>query len=261
MIGTIKKWMSNSEEQIEMSEQELYEQIRQHPLPKHIGIIMDGNGRWAKKRGLPRTAGHAAGMKRVREVIRAANDLGIQVLTLYSFSTENFKRPKEEVEYLMKLPSQFLKTDLQELIDRNVKVQMLGDIKRTPSYTQSALHEFEVRTAHNTGMVLNFAISYGSRDEILQAVREIIEEVEKGNIDKEQITEEVMSNHLLTKGLPDPDLIIRSSGEIRISNFLLWQLAYSELWFTEELWPDFSKKIFYQAIYDYQKRNRRYGAV
>lgn len=261
MISTFKKWVSGPTTEQVLSEQELYEQIQKHPVPEHIGIIMDGNGRWAKKRGLPRTAGHAAGMKRVRETIRTASDLGIKALTLYSFSTENFKRPKDEVEYLMKLPIEFLRTDLQELIDRNVKVQMLGDKEKTPSYTQSALREFEVQTEHNTGMILNFAISYGSRDEILQAVREIIEEVEKGNIDKDQITEQVMSDHLLTRGLPDPDLIIRSSGEIRISNFLLWQLAYSELWFTEELWPDFSKKIFYQAILDFQKRNRRYGAV
>lgn len=259
MIETWKKWVTNPEK--ELSEEELLEQIQRAPLPQHIGIIMDGNGRWAKKRGLPRTAGHAAGLKRVREVIRAANELGIQALTLYSFSTENFKRPKKEVEYLMKLPTEFLKTDLQDLVEGNVKVQMLGDLTLTPSYTQSALYEFVKQTKNNTGMILNFAISYGSRAEIINAVRQIIEEVEKGNIDKDQITEELISQHLSTKGLPDPDLIIRSSGEIRISNFLLWQIAYSELWFTEVLWPDFSKKLFYQAIHDFQKRNRRYGAV
>lgn len=230
-------------------------------LPKHVAIITDGNGRWARKRGLPRTAGHAAGMRRVRETIRAANDLGIEVLTFYSFSTENWKRPKEEVDYLMKLPVEFLKTDLQELVDRNVKVQMLGEKKQTPTFTQQALLEFEEKTKHNTGMVLNFAINYGSRDEILFAVRQIIDDIEMGKIGKEDISEQAISDRLLTKGLPDPDLVIRSSGEIRISNFLLWQLAYSELWFTEALWPDFTKETFFQALQDYQARSRRYGSV
>jgi undecaprenyl diphosphate synthase len=230
-------------------------------LPKHVAIITDGNGRWAKKRGLPRTAGHAAGMRRVRETIRAANDLGIKVLTFYSFSTENWKRPKEEVEYLMKLPVEFLKTDLQELIDRNVKVQMLGAKQQTPSFTQKALTEFEEQTKHNTGMILNFAINYGSRDEILSSVKQIIDDIEMGNISKNDVSEQAISDRLLTKGLPDPDLVIRSSGEIRISNFLLWQIAYSELWFTEALWPDFTKEMLYRAIHDFQQRSRRYGSL
>lgn len=260
MIETIRRWVGNQfSEQI--SADELYKEIRKHPLPKHIGIITDGNGRWAKKRGLPRTAGHAAGMKRVREIIRAANDLGIEVLTFYSFSTENWKRPKDEVEYLMKLPKEFLKTDLKELVERNVKVQMLGDKSKTPSYTQEALMEFEEKTKENTGMILNFAINYGARDEILNAVRQIIDDVQKGNIGKEEINEQLMNQYLTTKGLPDPDLVIRTSGEIRVSNFLLWQIAYSELWFTPVLWPDFSKEHFYQAIYDFQQRSRRYGGV
>lgn len=244
-----------------LTTEELHELVKRHPLPKHVAIITDGNGRWAKKRGLPRTAGHAAGMRRVREIIRVANDLGIDALTFYSFSTENWKRPKEEVDYLMKLPGEFLKTDLQELIDRNVKVQMLGEKSKTPSFTQQALIQFEEETKHNDGMILNFAINYGSRDEILSAIRQIIDDVELGNIGKEEVTEQVVSDRLLTKGLPDPDLVIRSSGEIRISNFLLWQLAYSELWFTESLWPDFTKETFLQAISEYQRRSRRYGAV
>jgi undecaprenyl diphosphate synthase len=260
MIETIRRWVGNRPPE-QLREEDLYEEIRKHPLPKHIGIITDGNGRWAKNRGLPRTAGHAAGMKRVREIIRAANDLGIEVLTFYSFSTENWKRPKEEVEYLMKLPKEFLKTDLKELVERNVKVQMLGDKSKTPSYTQEALIEFEEKTKDNTGMILNFAINYGARDEILNAVRQIIDDVQKGNIGKEEITEELMNRYLTTKGLPDPDLIIRTSGEIRVSNFLLWQIAYSELWFTPVLWPDFTKVHFYQAIYDFQQRSRRYGGV
>jgi undecaprenyl diphosphate synthase len=241
--------------------EELIAKIRQSPLPEHVAIITDGNGRWAKKRGLPRTAGHAQGMKRVREIIRAADELGIKVLTFYSFSTENWKRPKDEVEYLMKLPSEFLKTDLKELIARNVKVQMLGEKSATPSYTQSALMEFEERTKHNTGLILNFAINYGSRDEILRAVRRMIDDVQNGHIDKDRIDEDLMNSYLLTRGLPDPDLVIRTSGEVRVSNFLLWQLAYSELLFTDVLWPDFTQEHFYLAIEDFQRRSRRFGAV
>lgn len=260
MIESLKR-LVNPDKKTGRTKEEILTSIRQAPLPQHVAIITDGNGRWAKKRGLPRTAGHAAGMKRVRETIRAADSLGIKVLTFYSFSTENWKRPQEEVEYLMKLPIEFLKTDLQELIDRNVKVQMLGKKSQTPSQTHRALLEFEEKTKHNTGLILNFAINYGSRDEIIQAVRQIIEEVEKGNIDKDQIDETVISSHLLTRGLPDPDLVIRTSGEIRVSNFLLWQLAYSELWFTDTLWPDFTPEYLYQAIEDFQRRSRRYGAV
>lgn len=259
MLKTFKRWVST--ENANLSKSDLLTEILKHPIPVHVGIITDGNGRWAKKRGLPRTAGHAAGMKRVREIIRAASRVGIQVLTFYSFSTENWKRPHEEVNYLMKLPMEFLRTDLDELIRQNVKVQMLGEIERTPAYTQSALRKFEEKTKNNTGLILNFAINYGARDEIIRAIQHIIDDVQKGNIVKEEINEELMSRYLLTKGLPDPDLIIRTSGEIRVSNFLLWQLAYSELWFTDELWPDFTEKMFYHAILDFQCRSRRYGAV
>lgn len=259
MIESIKRLVSMDKSEREIDE--ILESIKKAPLPKHVAIITDGNGRWAKKRGLPRTAGHAAGMRRVREVIRAADEAGIQVLTFYSFSTENWKRPKEEVDFLMKLPVEFLKTDLQELIDRNVKVQMLGDKDDTPSFTRKALIEFEEKTKNNTGLILNFAINYGARSEILQAVKKIIDDVQNGHIDKEQINDELMGQYLLTKGLPDPDLIIRTSGEIRVSNFLLWQLAYSELFFTDLLWPDFTAKHFYLAIEDFQNRSRRFGAV
>jgi len=259
MIESIKRLVSSDKK--ERNKEETLALIKEAPLPEHVAIITDGNGRWAKKRGLPRTAGHAAGMRRVREVIRAADDLGIKVLTFYSFSTENWKRPKEEVEYLMKLPVEFLKTDLQELIDRNVKVQMLGEKSETPSYTQAALIEFEEKTKNNTGLILNFAINYGSRSEILQAMKKIIDDVQNGHIDKEEIDEALMSRYLLTKGLPDPDLVIRTSGEIRVSNFLLWQLAYSELWFTDLLWPDFTAEHLYLAIEDFQHRSRRFGAV
>ncbi|TCS93170.1 isoprenyl transferase [Hazenella coriacea] len=260
MLESIKRFVGN-EKKPNRSKEELLATIKKSSLPQHIAIITDGNGRWAKKRGLPRTAGHAAGMKRVREAIRAADELGVKVLTFYSFSTENWKRPQEEVDYLMKLPIEFLKTDLKELIDRNVKVQMIGEKSKTPSKTQAALLEFEEKTKQNTGLILNFAINYGSRDEIILAFKEIIDEVQKGNIDKDNINEEIVSQHLLTRGLPDPDLVIRTSGEIRVSNFLLWQLAYSELWFTDALWPDFTPEMFYLAIEDFQRRSRRYGAV
>jgi undecaprenyl diphosphate synthase len=263
MIKSLKRFVSaeNPDKGAKRTKEELLESIKSAPLPEHVAIITDGNGRWAKKRGLPRTAGHAQGMKRVRETIRTADALGIKVLTFYSFSTENWKRPQDEVEYLMKLPIEFLKTDLNELIERNVKVQMLGEKSKTPSATQQALLAFEEKTKDNTGLILNFAINYGSRDEILQAVHRIIDDVQNGHIDKEQVNEQLMSQYLLTKGLPDPDLVIRTSGEIRVSNFLLWQLAYSELLFTDVLWPDFTDEIFYEAIEDFQRRSRRFGAV
>lgn len=260
MLDSIKRFVTTPTSSNHSTE-EILENIKKSPLPEHIAIIMDGNGRWAKKRGLPRTAGHAAGMIRLREMIRAVDELGIHVLTLYSFSTENWKRPKKEVDYLMKLPIKFLKSDLQELIERNVKVQMLGDVSETPKSTRAALMEFVDQTKENTGLTVNFAINYGARGEITTAVRQMVDDVLSGKLDKEQVNEEIFSKYLLTHGLPDPDLVIRTSGEIRISNFLLWQIAYSELWFTETLWPDFSKKLLYQAIDEFQKRSRRYGAV
>lgn len=260
MLDSIKR-LVNVPSSSNQTTEELIHQIKKTSLPKHVAIIMDGNGRWAKKRNLPRTAGHAAGMIRVREMIRAADELGIQVLTLYSFSTENWKRPKKEVEYLMKLPIEFLKSDLQELIERNVKVQMLGGVHETPDLTKSALMEFVNQTQHNTGLTLNFAINYGSRGEIVSAIQRMATDMASSKISKDQIDEQLVDQYLLTHDLPDPDLVIRTSGEIRISNFLLWQIAYSELFFTDVLWPDFAKKDFYLAIDEFQKRSRRYGAA
>jgi len=259
MLDSIKRFVNPTSSS--KSIDELTSRILKAPLPQHIAIIMDGNGRWAKKRGLPRTAGHAAGMLRVREVIRAVDELGIKVLTLYSFSTENWKRPKKEVEFLMKLPIQFLKTDLQELVDRNIRVQMLGELSATPSMTREALTQFVERTKENTGLIVNFAINYGARDEIVRAVHHVIDDILSGKIKKEQLDQSLFDQYLLTRGLPDPDLVIRTSGEIRISNFLLWQIAYSEFWFTDVLWPDFSKRLLLQAIQEFQNRSRRYGAV
>ena len=236
-------------------------EIQSNSIPRHVAIIMDGNGRWASRRGLPRVAGHREGMKTVRKITRAADDIGIEVLTLYAFSTENWKRPSEEVSYIMKLPVEFLATELPELVERNVRVTTMGSEEGLPEHTIRAVNKFKQETANNTGMILNFALNYGSRSEIVQTVRTLCERVENGEMKWNDITEEVVGNELLSSGLPDPDLLIRTSGEIRLSNFMLWQLAYAEMWFTDVLWPDFNEALFKEAIMTYQKRSRRYGSV
>jgi undecaprenyl diphosphate synthase len=230
-------------------------------IPSHIAIIMDGNGRWAKKRGLPRIAGHREGMNTVKQITHAAHDLGVHILTLYAFSTENWKRPKQEVDYLMRLPQEFLLFELDELNEKNVRVCMIGDEKGLPNFTVNAIKEAERKTAGNTGLVLNFALNYGSRAEIVRTVQYFAEEVKSGRLSTEEIQDRLVSSRLFTGGLPDPDLLIRTSGELRLSNFMLWQLAYTELWFTDVLWPDFSVSHFHEAIQEYQRRARRYGAV
>lgn len=230
-------------------------------VPEHVAIIMDGNGRWAKDRGLPRMAGHHSGMKAVKRITIAANQLGVKYLTLYAFSTENWKRPKAEVDFLMKLPQQFLEIELEELIANNVQVRMMGHKEDLPSFTISAVEEAIVKTANNTGLVLNFAINYGSRKEMLEAVKNIAADVQQGHLAIDDIDDKVMAAHLLTSGLPDPDLLIRTSGELRLSNFMMWQLAYSELWFTDVYWPEFTEAHFKEAIMEYQRRARRYGGL
>lgn len=230
-------------------------------IPKHIAVIMDGNGRWAKMRSLPRVAGHRAGMKTVKEIVKAADEIGVQVMTMYAFSTENWKRPAEEVDFLMRLPQEFLSTELDELIERNVKLSLVGGKEGLPSHTLQAMEQAEKKTKDNTGLQLNFALNYGGRTEIVKAVTELTQLVSEGKLSAAEITEEKISQHLYTHKNPDPDLLIRTSGEIRLSNFMLWQLAYTELWFTDVLWPDFNKEHFYQAIAEYQGRTRRYGAV
>lgn len=237
------------------------EDILQHPIPKHVAIIMDGNGRWAKKRALPRAAGHYEGMQVVRKITRFANELGIKILSLYAFSTENWKRPKSEVEYLMKLPEQFLTTFLPELIEENVNVRVIGNMEQLPEHTRRAVEKAIHETKDNTGLILNFALNYGSRAEITYAMQQIAKEIQNGRLSPEQITEELVSSYLMTKGLADPDLLIRTSGEIRLSNFMLWQLAYTEFWFTDVLWPDFTEQHLLEAIAAFQKRNRRFGGV
>ncbi|MFC4768820.1 isoprenyl transferase [Effusibacillus consociatus] len=230
-------------------------------VPYHVAVIMDGNGRWAKKRGLPRIAGHRAGMESVKNITRAANDIGVRILTLYAFSTENWKRPEQEVEFLMRLPQEFLLLELKSLIKQNVRIQILGELESLPKHTRESVSEAVEKTANNSGMLLNIALNYGSRFEIVNAIKSLAEEVRAGTLSPDDIDEEAVNSRLLTKGIPDPDLLIRTSGELRLSNFLLWQLAYTELWFTDVFWPDFTKEHFYEAIRAYQKRGRRFGGL
>lgn len=236
-------------------------QLQPDNIPSHIAIIMDGNGRWAKKRGLPRIAGHHAGMKAVKRTTVAADELGVKVLTLYAFSTENWKRPREEVDFLMKLPQEFLALELDELVEKNVQVRLTGWKEGLPGHTLEAVETAIERTQGNNGLILNFALNYGSRHEIVNAVREIAEQVKRGELNEEDISESILSSKLLTGNLPDPDLIIRTSGEIRLSNFMLWQMAYSELWFTDIYWPEFTERHLMQAVGEYQRRARRYGGL
>lgn len=230
-------------------------------IPQHVAIIMDGNGRWAKRRGLPRVAGHKAGIKAIKEVTRLADKLNIKILTLYAFSTENWKRPEYEVKFLMDLPQEFLIKDIDELVEKNVQIKVMGFNDKIPEHTLMAIQEAEERTKANTGLILNFALNYGGREEIINATKAITNDILEGKLEKDNINEEIISQYLLTKGYPDPDLLIRTSGEQRISNFLLWQLAYAEFWFTPIYWPEFDQNSFLRAIYDYQLRSRRFGAL
>jgi undecaprenyl diphosphate synthase len=229
--------------------------------PIHVAIIMDGNGRWARKRGLPRTAGHRAGVKTVKKIVRLAGDIGLKYLTLFTFSTENWKRPKSEVTALMKLLGETTKRELSELLENNVKLMATGDIEDLPRERREILVDAIMRTTANTGLVLNLALNYSGRNEIIQAVKRISRDVVSGRISPERIDETLISTYLQTSGLPDPDLLIRTSGEMRISNFLLWQTAYTELYVTDVLWPDFSESDFLRAILDFQSRERRFGMV
>lgn len=229
-------------------------------VPDHVAIIMDGNGRWAKKRGLPRIMGHREGMKSIREAVRTAQELGIRSLTLYAFSTENWTRPEEEVSFLMKLPKQFLETDLRELHEQNVRVCVAGDVTKLPRETREAVEAARQKTIANTGLELVFALNYGGRDELVQAMREIAMDVQAGTLSPDAIGEEEIERRLMTN-ISDVDLVIRTSGEQRLSNFLLWQSAYAELYFTDVLWPEFKREHFVEAIEVYNARTRRFGGV
>ncbi|UWG98517.1 isoprenyl transferase [Dehalobacter sp. DCM] len=230
-------------------------------IPKHLAIIMDGNGRWAQKKGLPRAIGHRAGVEALREIVRGSNDLGIKYLTIYAFSTENWKRPQTEVGILMSLLNEYIRKELAELHANNVKICILGHREDMPADLREACATASKKTSDNTGLVLNVALNYGGRSEILKAVKEIALEVKNGILDADQITEEVFESHLFTKGCPEPELVVRTSGEMRLSNFLLWQAAYSEIVIVDECWPDFNRESLLKTISNYQKRDRRFGGI
>lgn len=241
--------------------EQLKSQIDIENLPKHIAIIMDGNGRWAKKRFLPRNFGHQEGMERVIEIVGAASNLGIKHLSLYAFSTENWKRPIEEVQGLMKILVQYIRRELDKLHKNNVKVQIMGNIDKLPKFAREEVIRSIETTSKNTGMILNIGLNYGGRDEIIFGIKNLLIDIEMGKISIDDLNENNFSNYLYTKGQSDPDLLIRPSGELRLSNFMLYQIAYSEFWFSDVLWPDFTEKHLLLSIIDYQKRNRRFGGI
>ena len=237
----------------------LIEKINKDNLPKHLAIIMDGNGRWAKQKGLLRAFGHENGTKSVRLTVETCAKLGIKNLTLYAFSTENWNRPKLEVDTLMKLLISSLKNELQTLLDNNIRLNSIGNLEMLPKSAQKELLDVIKKTEKNSRMVLTLALSYGSREEIISAIKKISDKVKNNIISLDNIDESIINQHLYTQNLPDVDLLIRTSGEHRISNFLLWQIAYAELYFTDVLWPDFKEDDLYEAIISYQKRERRFG--
>ncbi|HNQ74120.1 MAG TPA: isoprenyl transferase [Verrucomicrobiota bacterium] len=229
--------------------------------PQHVAIIMDGNGRWARQRRLPRIEGHRQGAESARSVIRAAGELGIRYLTLYAFSVENWHRPRSEVDALMKYLLRYLKTETSELHRNNVRLEVIGQVGRLPSRVQVQLEKTRVALSKNTGLTLILALSYGGRTEIVDAVRSIAAEVQAGTLTASQINEQVVAGHLYTRDFPDPDLLIRTSGEMRVSNFLLWQISYAEFVITPTLWPDFREPQFYAALKEYAQRHRRFGGI
>jgi undecaprenyl diphosphate synthase len=241
------------------SDRELLDRLDLDAIPRHVAIIMDGNGRWASKRGLPRLAGHSAGAKAIRESIAAAIELGIGYLTIYSFSSENWRRPSDEIEGLMGLFVEVLERELDNLQRQDVRVLVIGRERGMPEATMAAFRRTESRTADNKTLTLVVALNYGSRAEIADAVARIASDIREGALDPCDVTEEVIASNLYTAGIPDPDLVVRTSGEMRLSNFLLWQIAYSEIWITSVLWPDFKRGDLLHAVVDFQKRSRRFG--
>ena len=241
--------------------EEKIEEKKLKKIPTHVAIIMDGNGRWAKKRNMPRVKGHYEGMQTVKKITKYASKLGIKYLTLYAFSTENWARPKEEVNYLMGLPEKMFTSFMPELMENNVKVEVIGVVEKLPENTRKAVEDAIEQTKNNTGLKLIFALNYGSKDEIVTAVKRIAQGATNNEYKVEEIDEQLISDNLFTKDTPDPDLLIRTSGEQRISNFLLWQIAYSEFIFTKVAWPDFVEEEFYKALLEYQSRDRRFGGL
>ena len=236
-------------------------EVDMNNLPKHIGVIMDGNGRWARRRGLPRSAGHQAGADTLKKIVTECNRMGIKYITVYAFSTENWKRPKDEVDFLMNLLLSYLRDSEKTLAKENVRIRAIGGRDELSEEICEQIKKTEKFTENNTGIVMNIALNYGSREELVKAAKSVANQVKSGEISVDAIDEDMISSELYTGGQPDPDLIIRTSNELRLSNFMLWQSAYSELYFTKTLWPDFSVKDLYDAIIEYQSRNRRYGGV
>lgn len=237
------------------------EQLNPKRLPKHIAIIMDGNGRWAKKKGNPRIFGHNNGVVAVRDTVEAAAELGIEFLTLFAFSTENWSRPRTEIDALMSLLVSTINKETKTLLENNVRLRAIGDLDTLPVGVEKQLRGAIEKTKNKTGLNLILALSYSSRWEILNAAKNLSEDVKQGKVDSEDINDEIFESYLTTSGIPDPELLIRTSGEFRVSNYLLWQIAYTELYFTPVLWPDFRREHFYQAIADFQSRERRFGKI
>jgi undecaprenyl diphosphate synthase len=251
-----KKWFNKNNDK-----SNTYDLVEQERLPKHIAIIMDGNGRWAKRKGLPRTLGHRAGVESLRDIVTTAVNMNLKVLTTYAFSTENWKRPTDEVNLLMRLFSEYLDSEIAELHQKNVQIRFIGKVDGLAIELQRKVEKAQEYTKKNTGMVFNLAVNYGGRAEIVRSVQIIGEKIARGEMLPQEISENSISENLYTADLPDPDLVIRPSGDFRISNFLLWQSAYAEFWFTDIKWPDFKPEHFIQAIADYQKRERRFGGL
>jgi undecaprenyl diphosphate synthase len=251
IFGTVKKEVST----------DLYNQIDQKRLPAHIAIIMDGNGRWAQNKGLMRTFGHKAGVDTLKKILKAAIKLNVKVLTVYAFSTENWKRPHKEVDFLMALFAEYLEREINEMDEDNVKIQFLGRLDELPTKLYNQIENAQTRTKSNTGVQFNVAVNYGSRDEITRSVKIIAQKVLDQKLPITEITEETIDENLYTGGQVPVDLVIRTSGDLRMSNFLLWQAAYAEFWFTEINWPDFTPDCFFQAVLDFQSRDRRFGGL
>ncbi|EAX48632.1 undecaprenyl diphosphate synthase [Thermosinus carboxydivorans Nor1] len=255
-----KKWFSNKSD-VDQNQSYLQNSLDPNSIPAHIAIIMDGNGRWAQKRGLPRTLGHHAGAETLRNIVKTAAELGVKVLTAYAFSTENWKRPAEEVDVLMRLLSDYLDSEIDELDSNNVQIRFIGKTDELAPSLYHKVTQAQKRTSKNTGLILNLAVNYGGRAELTRAVQLIARKVAAGVIAPDNISEQTIQDHLYTADLPDPDLLIRPSGDLRLSNFLLWQSAYTEFWFTNTNWPDFTPDHLIQAIADYQRRDRRFGGL
>jgi undecaprenyl diphosphate synthase len=241
--------------------QELPADLDKNRLPKHVAVIMDGNGRWAKRRGLPRIMGHQRGVDALKDLLRCCKDWGVPALTAYAFSTENWGRPLEEVEFLMTLFERVLRRELEEMNQENVRIRFVGNLEALPRSLQDEIDRSMARTKNNSGIQFSVATNYGGRQEIIQACKAIATQIQKGTIDVDDIDEELFENHLYTNGIIHPDLLIRTSGEMRLSNFLLWQMAYAEIYVTQTLWPDFDRSEFHKALLAYQQRERRFGKV